>query len=78
MNGFEYDKNDPHSTVSVKALRIRLRSTLPDLQPIMQRKIEASLKQEITSGKMTDGTCDSVNSFPKSGQNVDDEQVGEP
>ena len=56
MNGFEYDKDDPYSTVSTKTPRSRLRSNLPDLQLIMQQKIEAFLKREISRAKITDGT----------------------
>ena len=57
MNGFEYDKDDPYSIVSTKTLRSRLRSNLPDLQPAMQRKIEAFFKREMLLAKTTDGTC---------------------
>lgn len=55
MNGFEYDKDDPYSMVSVKALRIGLRTRLSDLQPTMQQKMEAFLKREIGGGQTTDG-----------------------
>lgn len=55
MNGFEYDKDDPYSTVSVRALKIGLRTRLSDLQPTMQQKMEAFLKREIDGGKRTDG-----------------------
>ena len=55
MNGFEYAKDDPYSTVSVKALRVRLRNRLPDLQPIMQQRVEAFFEREISERAMTSG-----------------------
>ena len=55
MNGFEYDKDDPYSTVSTKTLRNRLRSNLSELQPTMQQKIKAFLKQEVCQEKLVHG-----------------------
>ena len=55
MNGFEYDKDDPYSTVSTKTLRNRLRSNVSELQPIMQQKVRAFLEQEVSAEKLDHG-----------------------
>lgn len=55
VNGFEYEKNDPYSIVSTRALKVDLRFKLPVLQPILQQKIENLLKREILRGAATDG-----------------------
>ena len=56
MNGFEYENDDPYSIVSGRVLRIHLRSRLPDLQPIIQRRIKAFLESEIPPTEVTEGT----------------------
>ena len=56
MNGFEFDKDDPHSTISVKTLRVHLRPKIPDLQQIMLQKINIYFESEVLQGKAIDST----------------------
>ena len=56
MNGFKYDENDPHSIISVKALRVHLRARIPDLQVAMLQKIESYFENDVLQERAIDGT----------------------
>ena len=64
MHGFRYDKKDPYSTVSTKALRVCLRSRLPDLQSAIELKIETFFKEEMLQGETNDGIFRLILSLP--------------
>ena len=64
MNGFEYDKNDPHSTISVRTLRVHLRPKITNLQPTMLQKIEDYFKTEVFQRNMTEDTWISLKTLP--------------
>ncbi len=56
MNGFKYDENDPHSTISVKTLRVHLRPRIPDLQAAMLQKIKSYFENDVLQERAMDGT----------------------
>ena len=64
MNGFEYDKSDPHSTISVNTLRVHLRPKITDLQPTMLQKIEDYFKIEVFQRNVTEDTWVTLKTLP--------------
>ena len=64
MNGFEYDKSDPHSTISVKTLRVHLRPRITDLQPTMLQKIEDYFKTEVFQRNVKEDTWITLKTLP--------------
>jgi len=55
MYGFEYGEPDPNDNVPTRAIKVLFRMQLPMLRPLIKRKVQYAVEQEVLHGLINDG-----------------------
>ena len=55
MYGFEYGEPDPNDNVPTRAIKVLFRMQLPMLRPLIMRKVQYAVEQEVLHGLSNNG-----------------------